>query len=867
MSFGDYLFWLLIEPLKILFEFLFYHSYKITGSCGWSIVVMSLAVNILLLPLYFRAEKIEQIQRLKKERMEPWIKRINAAFKGDERFMMVQAFYKENEYRSTDVFKESVSLFLQIPFFIAAYSFLSKLNILEGVSLGPIENLGAPDNLLPFGNTSVNLLPILMTVINIVSGFLYSRKGAVKDKIKLILIALVFLVLLYGSPSGLVFYWTLNNLFSLGKNIVVTIRGRYSEERKAHASYKVDGNAVILSCAVMTILTGLLIPSDVIVQNPEELINTFIGDPHTPLTYLICSFLIAFGTFMIWIPLFLFLLKDRFGRLISFAVPAAAILGIVNYIPFNKNFGLLSNKLIYDYKMEYPSLDIISNLMTDLLVIAIVILLILRYGKFLKPVLSVALIVVLSLSVYNTYVSGKTLSEKNTFDLFSSDDISVPMTSTGRNVVVIMMDRMIGAYIPYMFNERPQLYDQFDGFTFYPNTVSFGGHTNIGSPALFGGYEYTPERLNARSDELLGDKHDEALRVLPTIFSQEGWEVSVGDPPYAGYQWIPDLRIYEDNENINAYLLAGSYNDRSELLSSAGEELEVRLNRNLFCYSLMKTLPYAVQPLIYTDGDYNYLNYNYGGFANGARTDGHIQIGVNETFVRSLAVLDSLSEIVSITSDEQDCFFMFANEASHEGCCLQEPDYVPAAYVDNTEYDATHEDRFTVNGVTMNMDPAYPSYLMYEVNMASCIRLGNWFDYLRENGVYDNTRIIIVADHGMSMGQFDDFMIPELGIDAEGFNPVLLVKDFGSTGFTTSNEFMTNADTPFLALDGVVENPVNPFTGNPIVEADKTGEQLIYVSDIMNISENHGYQFEDPNGFWVTVRDDISDRNNWAAAD
>ena len=210
---------------------------------------------------------------------------------------------------------------------------------------------------------------------------------------------------------------------------------------------------------------------------------------------------------------------------------------------------------------------------------------------------------------------------------------------------------------------------------------------------------------------------------------------------------------------------------------------------------------------------------------------------------------------------------MFSNLASHDGSCLVEPDYTPAVFVDNTEYDAAHEDRFTVNGVTMNMDPAYPSYLMYEVYMASCIRLGNWFDYLRENGVYDNTRIIIVADHGMPMGQFDDFVMPELGIDAEGFNPVLLVKDFGSTGFTTSNEFMTNADTPFLALDGVVENPVNPFTGNPIVEADKTGEQLIYVSDIMNISENHGYQFEDPNGFWVTVRDDISDRNNWAAAD
>ena len=59
-----------------------------------------------------------------------------------------------------------------------------------------------------------------MTVINIISGFIYSGKGNAKDKIKLILIALVFLVLLYDSPAGLVFYWTLNNIFSLCKNAV-----------------------------------------------------------------------------------------------------------------------------------------------------------------------------------------------------------------------------------------------------------------------------------------------------------------------------------------------------------------------------------------------------------------------------------------------------------------------------------------------------------------------------------------------------------------------------------------------------------------------------------------------------------------------
>ena len=212
-----------IEPLKLLFEVVFFYAYKFTGNVGVSIVIISLVINILVLPLYKRADKLEKEQREKKKSLKPWVDKIKAAFKGDERVMMLQAYYRENDYKTTGVFKESVSLLLQIPFFMAAYSFLSELKLLPGVSLGPISDLSSPDALITVGAISINVLPILMTLINIVAGFIYTEKGMIKDKIKLIAIALVFLVLLYNSPAGLVFYWTLNNVFSLGKNIVTLV--------------------------------------------------------------------------------------------------------------------------------------------------------------------------------------------------------------------------------------------------------------------------------------------------------------------------------------------------------------------------------------------------------------------------------------------------------------------------------------------------------------------------------------------------------------------------------------------------------------------------------------------------------------------
>ena len=37
---------------------------------------------------------------------------------------------------------------------------------------------------------------------------------------------------------------------------------------------------------------------------------------------------------------------------------------------------------------------------------------------------------------------------------------------------------------------------------------------------LYGGYDYIPSRMNQRDTESLADKHNEAIKVLPTLFSQ-----------------------------------------------------------------------------------------------------------------------------------------------------------------------------------------------------------------------------------------------------------------------------------------------------------------------------------------------------------
>ena len=224
MTFGAILYKILFGPLELFFEFVFVVADRHVGNPAYAIILLSLAMNFLVLPLYRRADAVQAEERERESALSPWIKHIKKTFKGNERFMMLQTFYRQNNYKPTDSLKGSVSLLLEIPFFIAAYHFLSNLETLRGISFGPITDLGAPDALISIGPITLNLLPILMTLINLISAAIYMNGLPLKNKIQMYGVAAIFLVLLYQSPAGLVFYWTLNNVFSLLKNIFYKLK-------------------------------------------------------------------------------------------------------------------------------------------------------------------------------------------------------------------------------------------------------------------------------------------------------------------------------------------------------------------------------------------------------------------------------------------------------------------------------------------------------------------------------------------------------------------------------------------------------------------------------------------------------------------
>ena len=124
-----------------------------------------------------------------------------------------------------------------------------------------------------------------------------------------------------------------------------------------------------------------------------------------------------------------------------------------------------------------------------------------------------------------------------------------------------------------------------------------------------------------------------------------------------------------------------------------------------------------MQAEIYDKGNYNH-------WTDDEYTDtqivesNHVANGMDASFMNSYTTLQNLSTMTEITEEEGDSFLMMSNDTTHEITLLQEPDYVPAEHIDNTEYEAEHADRYTVNGVTLTMETEY-QFRHYQANMAA----------------------------------------------------------------------------------------------------------------------------------------------------
>ena len=731
-----------------------------------------------------------------------------------------------------------------------------------------------------------------MTIINCVAGAIYSKGHPLQEKIQIYVCAAVFLILLYNSPAGLVVYWTMNNILSLIKNIFYKIKNprkvlyivacvfaaicfysslfilgktkpifrlalaflavliplvplvlkeffaflaRHETENGdilfTPPQYTLRTCLFLLSALSVALLAGLVIPTTLIESEPE--LYCFIDSYKSPFIFIRTAFFQALGLFVLWPASFYALFSNRLKTFFALFFPCLAVIAIINTFAFSGNYGPLTPELIFmqPQSLSVPVIQILLNAFVLLAFLCMLVIILLKNAKLAQSIFVILFMALSfvgiknSISIFNAYRHMEEPVVKEQIEPVFH------LSKDGKNVIVVMLDRCFLPFVPVFFDENPEFKEKFDGFTFYDNTMSFAIYTMLGTPGIFGGYDYTPFEMNCRTDKTLQQKHNEAIVSMPIVFNQNGWNTTVADMPYENYLEQPVEAMYEPYPFINRVTAHGSYSDlwykRNDMKKTPFQSTQIK--RNFIWFGIFKMVPPCLRQIVYHN-EY-WLSWNE--FDNTAK------------FIDNYSEIDFLPELTDFSSDK-NAFFIIDNEATHEPMFLQAPNYVPVEHITNFG-----------NGKYAQND-------QFHTVAGSFMRFAAFFDYLKEHDMYDNTRIIIVSDHGKGFrtGIFED--TTDVPILKDNFTASLLVKDFNERGtLRTDHTFMTNADTPHLATKDLIQDARNPFTGNKFEVVDKNAYMKLASAPAESTRIRKNTKFRVADDHWFTVKDNIYVKENW----
>ena len=217
-------FYFLTKPLFYALHFLS----SLVGNFGVGIIILTICIRIVLFPLANKSFKSMNSMRM----ITPEIQRIRERYKDDRQRMNQEMFamYKEKKINPA---AGCLPILIQIPIFFALYKVLFvSIEMRHAPFFGWIQDLSAPDptslfnlfGLIPWDTPAfltIGIWPILMGV----TMFLQQKinpppPDPLQAKIFMML-PFIFTFLLATFPSGMVVYWTVNNILSIAQQYIL----------------------------------------------------------------------------------------------------------------------------------------------------------------------------------------------------------------------------------------------------------------------------------------------------------------------------------------------------------------------------------------------------------------------------------------------------------------------------------------------------------------------------------------------------------------------------------------------------------------------------------------------------------------------
>jgi YidC/Oxa1 family membrane protein insertase len=228
-----------LKPIVIFLEIMIKFFYRFTNSYGVAIILMTIVIKVILHPL--TRKSFQSMRRM--SALQPKITELRDKYKNDPQGLnkATSALYKKEKVNPMG---GCLPMILQLPIFYALYTLLSGMVELRNESFLWIKDLSLPDTVATIkmavpllgykltdasgvlqGYTDINILPFVMTGTTLLQSKLTSGgQTAQQGKMMTYLFPIMFFFIFWNMPSGLVLYWTIQNILTIGQQYYIDYR-------------------------------------------------------------------------------------------------------------------------------------------------------------------------------------------------------------------------------------------------------------------------------------------------------------------------------------------------------------------------------------------------------------------------------------------------------------------------------------------------------------------------------------------------------------------------------------------------------------------------------------------------------------------
>ncbi len=208
---------IIAKPLVMGLNF----SNKVTHNYGIDIIFLTILIKLLFYPLSVKSYKSMK----KMQGVQPKMAKLKEQLGNNKEELNKRMM---ELYRSEGINPASgcLPMIIQIPFFFAFYKGLyGAIELRHAPFFAWINDLSAPEDLYSFvvaGYTiPIRILPLIMGVTQLIQQKMTPTSADPMQEKMMLFMPIVFTFMFWGFPSGLVLYWLVNNVVSIGQQYYI----------------------------------------------------------------------------------------------------------------------------------------------------------------------------------------------------------------------------------------------------------------------------------------------------------------------------------------------------------------------------------------------------------------------------------------------------------------------------------------------------------------------------------------------------------------------------------------------------------------------------------------------------------------------